>query len=195
MSHLDFIKDQELVSKKLVKILGAYLNYNSDLEYKPEIVYLLIPFVYVGITSECDIFWCFDALVRKTERYFSEQPVASQIAKFQTFLRSLNPALFNFFEEEELSPNDFATSWIQFLLAKELPLKCLVRLWDTYFSRIDAFNLHIYVCLAILQNLCDELQELQEFSEIKLKLQHLPDLPIDEIICQAENIKQEIDRN
>jgi len=191
-NNWEFLKDQ-VTQKKIEKILGAYMNFNTDVEYKPDWIHLISPFFFIGLSSENEIFWCFDALMRKRDAYFSEQSVASHISKFQMYFRSLNPSLFNFFEEEELSPNDFVTSWMQSLLAKELPLECLVRLWDTYFSRPDHFHLHIYVCLAILSNLREELQELQEFSELKTSLQHLPQLNMDEIICQAENIKQEIE--
>ena len=38
-------------------------------------------------------------------------------------------------------------SWLSGLLARELPLKCLLRLWDAYFADKRQFSLHIYVCL------------------------------------------------
>jgi hypothetical protein len=35
----------------------------------------------------------------------------------------------NYFEEEEVDLNEWATSWLQYLLAKELTFDNLVRLW------------------------------------------------------------------
>lgn len=42
---------------------------------------------------------------------------------------------------------EWAASWFQFLLSRELPLDCVMRLWDTYFAGPDGLRLHIYVCL------------------------------------------------
>ena len=46
----------------------------------------------------------------------------------------------------------------QMLLSRELPLGCVLRLWDTYLayrtshaSEASLQQLHIYVCLAILE--------------------------------------------
>jgi len=55
---------------------------------------------------------------------------------------------FNYFEEEDIDINEWAVSWLSSLLARELPLKCLVRLWDVYFAdETQSFSLHLYVCL------------------------------------------------
>lgn len=35
----------------------------------------------------------------------------------------------NYFEEEEVNLNEFTTSWLQHLLARELKFENLVRLW------------------------------------------------------------------
>jgi hypothetical protein len=62
---------------------------------------------------------------------------------------------FNHFEEEEVQPNDWAQSWLQWVLSRELPLSSLVRLWDTYLSCDEGLELHLYVCLAILTHCSD----------------------------------------
>jgi hypothetical protein len=36
---------------------------------------------------------------------------------------------YNYFEEEEVELNEWVTSWLQYLLAKELTFDNLVRLW------------------------------------------------------------------
>lgn len=35
----------------------------------------------------------------------------------------------NFFEEEEVDLNEFTTSWLQYLLSKEMKFENLIRLW------------------------------------------------------------------
>ncbi len=68
------------------------------------------------------------------------------------------------------------------MLSKELPLDCVLRLWDTYFSCDEGFGLHIYTMLAILVHFHEDLMEL-EHSEIKGFLQHLPEMDIDQVFC------------
>ncbi len=68
----------------------------------------------------------------------------------------------------------------QFLLAKELPMDCVLRLWDTYFSCAEGLGLHLYTMLAILVNFHEELIEL-EHSELKGFLQHLPEMDMDQV--------------
>ncbi|EFA83949.1 hypothetical protein PPL_03019 [Heterostelium album PN500] len=86
---------------------------------------------------------------------------------------------FNHFEEEEINSNDWAMSWLRYLLSVELPLECVLRLWDTYLSAQLGLDLHVFVCLAILINFSEELLEL-EHSEILGFLQHLPGIDMDQ---------------
>jgi hypothetical protein len=94
-----------------------------------------------------------------------------------------------YFDEEEVNPNDWVMSWCQWLLAKELPLECVLRLWDTYLA--DGLQLHLYVCLAILGEWREELTELENV-ELKGFLQHLPSMDMDKIIALAYNLQGEV---
>ena len=60
-------------------------------------------------------------------------------------------------------------------------------MWDTYFATND-LDLHPYVCLAILQANNETLMEL-EYSEIRLFLNQLPDMDMEQLIKQAHNIR------
>ncbi len=84
----------------------------------------------------------------------------------------------NYFEEEEVSVNDWAFSWLQSLLARELKLDNLMRLWDSYLS--FGWQRHPFVCLAILRYWKDTLEEL-EHSEIVSFLNKLPAMDVDEV--------------
>ena len=66
----------------------------------------------------------------------------------------------------------------------------VLRLWDTYFSCPEGLNLHVYVCLSILNYLKDELEELEQ-SEIHSVLSRLPLLDMDKIIIEAFRLKNE----
>ena len=105
-------------------------------------------------------------------------------------------AYYRFLEEEQCSGGAWLASWLQFLLARDLPLPCLLRLWDTYFSyhashgREATLQLHIYVCLAILEACNEELMELDE-SEVLWYLRHLPLLDMGQVITNAFNINDD----
>jgi len=179
------------IRAKMENAIVAYTNYNSDMEYTFGMLALLGPFV-ATLQAESDIFFCFSALMKKIEQSLSVDSITKKVSRFMMYFRSVQPELFNHFEEEETHSNDWAMSWLRYLLSCELPLECELRLWDTYFADLEqALDLHIHVCLAILNNCADELLEL-EHSEILSFLQHLPIMDMDKIIAQAYNVRDEI---
>jgi hypothetical protein len=182
------------VRKKFENLMVAYVNYNTDFEYVSNgSIYLLGPFVYL-MKKESTAFFCFHALIKRMEEEnFGHEYETQNLSTFMMYFQSYLPELFTYFEDEEVGPSDWATSWLQFLLAKELPLNCVLRLWDTYFSCEDGFRLHLFVCLAILANFNEDLMEL-EHSELKGFLQHLPDMDMDQIIAQAYNIREDLEQ-
>lgn len=46
-----------------------------------------------------------------------------------TLFRSVIPDLSSYFEDEEVDLNEWATSWLHYLLAKEMQFHDLLRLW------------------------------------------------------------------
>eukprot|EP00026_Physarum_polycephalum_P008914 Phypoly_transcript_09019.p1 GENE.Phypoly_transcript_09019~~Phypoly_transcript_09019.p1 ORF type:complete len:161 (-),score=45.90 Phypoly_transcript_09019:308-790(-) len=154
---------------------------------------LLGPFV-ATLTLESDIYFCFCALMKKIEQEFAVDSIQNKSARFMMYFRSVQPELYNHFEEEEINSNDWATSWLQYLLACELPLDCVLRLWDTYFAGELGLELHIYVCLVILVNYAEELLEM-EGTEILSFLQHLPVMDMEVVVAQAHNLYDEIRAN
>ena len=85
----------------------------------------------------------------------------------------------------------FAFRWMNCILLRELPLRCVLRLWDTYFAeeRNGFENFHVYVCVVLLK-MNEESLMTMNFQEIILFLQDLPtgswtDSDIDPILSQA----------
>jgi hypothetical protein len=61
------------------------------------------------------------------------------------------------------------------------PLPCALTLpADTYFAIPDPLDLHLYICIAILTNCKDALEELDQ-SEAKSMLFSLPPLDVDRV--------------
>lgn len=72
-------------------------------------------------------------------------------------LRSLQPDLLSHFEEEEVDLRRLVAPWFETLLSKQLPIDCILRLWDQYISSAG-LELHVYTCLAILQFYKEDLE-------------------------------------
>nr|KAF6498124.1 TBC1 domain family member 22A [Rousettus aegyptiacus] len=78
-------------------------------------------------------------------------------------------------ERHEVRYLQFAFRWMNNLLTRELPLRCAVRLWDTYQAEPEGFSrFHLYVCAAFLLSWRKEILEEGDFQELLLFLQNLP---------------------
>ncbi|KAJ1506362.1 hypothetical protein HMI55_001212, partial [Coelomomyces lativittatus] len=159
------------------RVLAHYLQSESTFVYSPAWVNLLAPFAYC-IAEESDVYYCFEAFMHQLDAVFEREPLSKKVANFMSLFRNTIPDLYHYFDEEEVDAKDWIVSWLQFVLAKELPLECLLRLWDTYFSEPEGFDLHPFVCLALLQQMKDALEEL-ESSEICSLLQRIRFRPED----------------
>lgn len=182
--------------QRVERILRCYLHSHSE-DFKPGMVHLLGPFAQVYAT-EVEAYYCFEELMKRLEWSLSFDGCKRMTVTFRTLLRHALPELYFFFEEENCSGEVWLTSWLQFLLARELPLPCLLRLWDTYFSyhtshvhENSLHELHIYVCLAILEVCTEQLMELDN-AEVLWYLQHLPMLDMGQVLTQAFNIKDDV---
>ncbi|KAJ9475656.1 Rab-GAP TBC domain-containing protein [Pseudozyma hubeiensis] len=156
-------------------------------EFHPALVYLCAPFVQC-VRVEAGMYFAFEKLMTLMARHSARHPLPRQVATFLTLFRTTLPELHSYFEEEEVDIIGFATNWLQHLLAGELRIEDLMRLWDTYFALPDFMDLHLYVCIAILTNCKDSLEELDR-SETRSMLDSLPPLDVDRIINEAINIR------
>ncbi|RHZ88195.1 hypothetical protein Glove_26g209 [Diversispora epigaea] len=172
-------------------VIGAYMNNNNrDADYNSAFVHLCGPFVYC-IKNEAEVYYCFTRLMAILDEYNLTHNINERVANFMTLFRAVIPDLCNYFEEEEVDINEWASSWLQFLFAKELQFENLMRLWDAYFSISDPIEFHPYVCLAVLKHTRENLEELEQ-SEIRTLLLRLPSMDMEQIINQAFNLRHEI---
>ncbi|KAI9322541.1 rab-GTPase-TBC domain-containing protein [Dichotomocladium elegans] len=92
--------------------------------------------------------------------------------------------------EEEVDLNEWSTSWLQHILSKEMQFEDLVQLWDAYFAIPYFLDLHPFVCLAILLNARENLEDLEQ-SEIRTMLLRLPYMDIQRTLAEAYNLRHE----
>lgn len=72
--------------------------------------------------------------MQRHEQMLVPEGLNQAVANFCMLLRVLEPELTEYFENEEVEPNSWVPSWLQTLLAGQLRISCVLRLWDTYFS-------------------------------------------------------------
>lgn len=179
------------LQKGFEKVVSGFLTQNPHLaEYYTFIIPLCGPLVAVYRDNEPEIYHTFSSLMKMTRDRLLPATSNKLIADFMAVFRITQPELYSHFEQEELEPNEWAIPWIQSLLSRELPLDCVLRLWDSYFAQDNGFELHPYVCLSILANCKETLEEL-EYADLLGYLQHLPWMDMDTIIAQAQNIRHD----
>ncbi|EDP42811.1 hypothetical protein MGL_3011 [Malassezia globosa CBS 7966] len=172
----------------LVSLPGNRLN-----EFHPSMVYLCAPFAQC-VRAEAGMYFAFERLMSMIAQYNEVHPVPQRVATFLTLFRTTLPELYAYFEAEEVDILAVATSWLQHLLAREMQTHDLMRLWDTYFAVPDLLDLHLYVCLAILTNCRDALEDLDR-SETMSMLFSLPPMDVDRIISDAVNIRLSLEHD
>uniref|UniRef100_A0A7S0H7H4 Rab-GAP TBC domain-containing protein n=1 Tax=Hanusia phi TaxID=3032 RepID=A0A7S0H7H4_9CRYP len=176
------------------RISVCFLSHTTFAQFPPSIAHLLPPFI-VCTQEESDAFYCFQGMMVRMLLHMPEDKLNLRVAQFVMLFKTIYPEINVALEEEEVEVNEWAVSWLRYLLCRELAPDCLLRLWDTYFaaeSPDDGILLHTYICLAILDNLQGTIIELSERSEMLSLLHHLPVMDMDQIITQAQSIRDEV---
>lgn len=136
---------------------------------------------------EADCFWCLSKLLDGIQdNYIFAQPgIQRQVARMKSLCSRVDAPLAAHLEEQGVEFIQFAFRWMNCLLMRELSVKNIVRMWDTYLvsSRLDgrlnlgvwltwttrhvqaegsdAFSeFHLYVCLAFLIKWSDQLRQM-----------------------------------
>ena len=153
------------------------------------------PEVLMGI--EGDVYWCLSRLIEgMQDHYMPSQPgIQRMIHQLRELVHRMDEQLVMHLEANSVEFHTFAFRWMNCLLLRELPLRLVVRLWDTYMAEMknsikDGFgNFHIFVCAALLLKFRSKLKEMK-FQDL---LQFLHNLPtndwtikdIEELLSQA----------
>ncbi|KAF9997755.1 hypothetical protein BGZ79_008546 [Entomortierella chlamydospora] len=176
------IESSRDIPRLFEEYISAFCNQNRQVEYYPAMVNLCAPFVY-SVKCEWDAYMCFEKIINMLDDHFNEQSINEAVAKFMTLFHTCIPDLYSYFEEEEVNIKEWAASALRYLLSRELPLECTMRLWDTYFAIPDSdwISFHPYACLAILKSLKEGFEDLEQ-SEIRTVLMRLPKLDMDRYI-------------
>ncbi|XP_006866890.1 PREDICTED: TBC1 domain family member 22A isoform X2 [Chrysochloris asiatica] len=141
---------------------------NVDVSHVPEDVLRNI---------EADTYWCMSRLLDGIQdNYTFAQPgIQMKVKMLEELVSRIDEHVHRHLEEHEVRYLQFAFRWMNNLLMREVPLRCTVRLWDTYQSEPEGFShFHLYVCAAFLLRWKKEILEERDFQELLLFLQNLP---------------------
>ena len=126
---------------------------------------------------EADAYWMLTKLLDNIQDHytFSQPGLQRMVLRLEDIMRRHSPDLDEHFQEEGIQYMQFAFRWMNCLLLRELPLKAVLRLWDTYLAedRAGFENFHVYVCAVFLKEHEKKLMEMS-FQDILMFLQDLP---------------------
>lgn len=126
---------------------------------------------------EADAFWCLSKLLDGIQdNYIFAQPgIVRQVAKMKELCSRVDAPLSFHLEANNVEFMQFAFRWVNCLLMREMSVRNIIRMWDTYLAEgAEAFSeFHLYVCLAFLVKWSDQLREM-DFQSIIMFLQSLP---------------------
>mmetsp|Transcript_11363 Transcript_11363/g.33460 ORF Transcript_11363/g.33460 Transcript_11363/m.33460 type:complete len:510 (-) Transcript_11363:40-1569(-) len=115
---------------------------------------------------EADVYWCLSRLLSGMQDHYTHaQPgIIRMIRHLEDVLTAIDPDLSDHFQRTGVEVLHFAFRWMNCLLVRELPLNCVLRLFDSYLSEEDAAGrdeLHVYVCAAMLVRYSSRLRSME----------------------------------
>ncbi|XP_028398263.1 TBC1 domain family member 22B-like [Dendronephthya gigantea] len=128
-------------------------------------------------TIEADSFWCLGKLLDGIQdNYTFAQPgIQHKIHALKDLIQRVDAPLHDHLVKHNVEYLQFSFRWMNNLLMRELPLRCTIRLWDTYLSEAEGFaKFHLYVCAAFLMKYSKRIQEETDFQSLLILLQNLP---------------------
>ncbi|KAL4624916.1 TBC1 domain family member 22A isoform X1 [Arapaima gigas] len=126
---------------------------------------------------EADSFWCMSKLLDGIQdNYTFAQPgIQRKVQALEVLVSRIDESVHRHMQKYEVEYLQFAFRWMNNLLMRELPLRCTIRLWDTYQAEPEGFShFHLYVCAAFLVRWRKEILEEKDFQGLMILLQNLP---------------------
>jgi hypothetical protein len=131
----------------------------------------------IVLNIEADAYWCYCKLLDNIQDHytFSQPGLQRMILRLEDLMRRIDADLDQHFQNESVLYMQFAFRWMNCLLLREVPLRAIIRIWDTYLSeeRGGFENFHVYVCAVLLKMFKDKLLTMS-FQDMVMFLQDLP---------------------
>ncbi|KAF9211750.1 TBC1 domain, member 5 [Podila verticillata] len=102
-----------------------------------------------------------------------QTPVIEWSEKIFHYLERVDNELFSHLRSLEIQPQLFGIRWFRLLFGREFPLEDVLNLWDGIFAKDPSLNIVIFIGLALLLKIRDDLLD-QDFSGCLHKLMRYP---------------------
>ncbi|CAF4126099.1 unnamed protein product, partial [Rotaria magnacalcarata] len=126
---------------------------------------------------EADSYWATSYLLEGIQdNYTFAQPgIQYKVRTLEELIKRIDEPLYRHLKNQNIEFLQFAFRWMNNLLMRELPVRCTIRLWDTYLAEQDGFShFHLYICAAFLIRFSKDLLREKDFHGLLLLLQNLP---------------------
>lgn len=126
---------------------------------------------------EADSFWCLSKFLDgiQDNYVFAQLGIQRKVNQLKELIQRVDNTLHKHLIQHNVDYLQFSFRWLNNLLTRELPLRCTIRLWDTYLAENDSFALfQLYVCAAFLLHWRKQLLNQTDFQGLMLLLQNLP---------------------
>lgn len=113
-------------------MLFADLNTSGELSLQYD-----LPIEHVD-PVEADVFWCTSHLLDTIQdNYTFAQPgIQNSVSMLASLIERVDASLHRHLTAHHVEYLQFAFRWMNNLLIRELPLRCIIRLWDAYMVRL-----------------------------------------------------------
>lgn len=187
--HMMSLTDHNIAAC-ISNILCNYFSCDPNISFNPGIVNLAIPLYIASGGDEVSSFFMLTNLLDRISNFIDSGQYLRYAAKLGKYINVFLPEIANHFESEDLDPDEIFVHWFQFLHSTSLPLKAILRLWDTYLS-LSADDLPkelLYVSLALVSRFQHRILGLDHL-EILNFLSHLPTIDVDILLVQAQTMR------
>ncbi|KAI3384818.1 hypothetical protein SNEBB_009071 [Seison nebaliae] len=126
---------------------------------------------------EADCYWCVSSVLDRIQNnyIFNLPGIQDKLQDLENIVKKVNMQIHEHLKHHKIKYLQFAFRWINSLLLRELPLRCVVRLWDTYLSQDESFQeFHQYVCAVFLNRFHKEVLRENDFQDLLMLLQNCP---------------------
>jgi len=126
---------------------------------------------------EADSFWATSYLLEGIQdNYTFAQPgIQYKLRTLEELIKRIDDRLYHHLKSQNIEFLQFAFRWMNNLLMREFPMRCTIRLWDTYLAEQNGFShFHLYICAALLVRFSKNLLREKDFQGLLLFLQNLP---------------------
>lgn len=186
----------------LARVLLLYGHFDPGVRYVQGMNELCAPLYHLFATdplhcihAEADTFFCFSLLMVDMRDAFiatldhTDAGMLGRIDYFGQLLRQKDEEVWRHLEMQQVTPVLYTVGWLTLMLAQELEMPEVFRLWDALLSDLARPHpLLQYICVARVMLVRDTLLA-SDFQDCLKLLQHYPLMSVEDILDSATRLR------